>query len=78
MKRTTFAKTACAALAAALASAGCAPSNGGGDAGENPLADSVAVAAEAARFKPPEGGAGELHVYTSVPQRGVGYRVRID
>jgi spermidine/putrescine transport system substrate-binding protein len=62
MNKSTFAKTACAALAAALASSGCAPSGKGGDSAG--LEGRAAAAAEAARFKPPEGGAGELHIYT--------------
>lgn len=57
----TLAALAAATTATASIVTGCAPS---GEKASADVEERAAAAAEAAHFKPPEGGAGELHVYT--------------
>ena len=61
MKTSTLVSAATAAVLSAIVAGGCSQSQ---DEADNALAGRAAAAAEAAQFKPPAGGSGELHIYT--------------
>ena len=61
MKKSTLVSAATAAVLSAIVAGGCSQSQ---DEADNALAGRAAAAAEAAQFKPPAGGSGELHIYT--------------